>query len=535
MKRLINCSFALASFFILLFQFSFSQTPPNILLIIADDLGVDVSNGYHQGALMPTTPHLDSLRSVGLTFENVWSAPMCTPTRACIMSGKYGIKTGVLRAPGNLDTSHVSVFRQLDQLASQPYTQALVGKWHISRPVNPLHPQKHGIDYFMGVMESGVDDYYNWEKTQEGITHTVSSYVTSTFTDTSLAWIHRQEQPWFLWLAHVAPHGPNHLPPAGMYSLTGTGTNFRRYIAMIESLDFEIGRLLAGLSEAEREQTVVIYVGDNGTPGNFTQDYPDGHGKSTLYQGGIRVPLLVAGKGVSRKGEREKALVQVSDLYATILELGGAEFPGGLFNSLSFAPLLSGSNGPTRPYNYSELADDQSGGWTLRNAQYKLIEFSDGSQEFYDLFTDSLEVNDLLPGGLNAELTAVKSELEAEATQIRSGWSCQDFIQNGDEQGIDCGGSSCGPCETSTLTSLDSPPLWNLYFRADKHTLHIQGPSIPIHQVNIYNLAGELVLSSDPIPKSHTQLAVGALPAQVYVIHLGRGVNRRAIKWMKGN
>lgn len=424
-----------------------SQTHPNILLIIADDLGVDVSNGYHQGMLMPTTPTLDSLRATGITFEQVWSAPQCTPTRAAIMSGKYGIKTGILSPPGNLDTSHVSVLRNLASLTNNAYADAVIGKWHISQPVNLDHPAEHGADYFMGIMDSGVDDYYSWEKSQDGMTITENSYVTSTLTDTSLAWIDRQSQPWMLWLAHVAPHAPQHVPPSHMFSINNTNPNRRKYIAMIEAMDYEIGRLLGSLADSVRDNTIVIYVGDNGTPQNFTQDYPDGHGKSTLYQGGIRVPMIVSGAGVTRQGEREPALIHVADIHATILEIAGAELPGGLYNSLSFHHLLTNSSGTTRDYNYSEYDT----GWTIRDAQYKLIEHDDGSQEFYDLLADSLEFTDLLLGGLTAAQQLRLEDLEIEAEQIRTAWSCRDHIQNGDEAGIDCGGSDCEACMISSI------------------------------------------------------------------------------------
>ena len=203
---------------------------------------------------------------------------------------------------------------------------------------------------------------------------------------------------------------------------------------MIEAFDHELGRLLGSLSPEEHENTLIIYLGDNGTPGSFTQGYPDGHGKGSLYQGGIRVPMIISGAGVSRQGEREPALVHIADIYATVLEVVGEELPGGIYNSLSFDHLLSGEPGPTRDYNYSEITQQaDNNGWTIRGPQYKLIQFTNGTQEFYDLLADSLEFNDLLPGSLTAEQEMIKQNLEAEAEQIRTAWSCRDHIQNGDE------------------------------------------------------------------------------------------------------
>ncbi len=421
---------------------------PNILFIIADDLGVDYSNGYHEPDLLPTTPFLDALAEEGILFENVFSTPKCTPSRSTIMSGKFGIKTGVLGTPGHLSTDHISIFKAIENQTNGAYADAVIGKWHISQPADPLHPMEHGVDHYMGVLSSSVEDYYTWMRTEDGETEIENSYVTTAFTDAAIEWVNEQDQPWFLWLAHVAPHAPFHIPPDSLYTINNVNNNRQKYVASIEAMDHEIGRLLNSLSEEELENTLIIFIGDNGSPNTVLQDYPDGHGKATLYQGGIRVPMIVSGAGVSRSGERESALIHITDIYATLLEMVGAELPGGVYHSLSFKHLLDdSSSGATRDYNYSEFDENGQSGFTIRGEQYKLIEFSeDGSQEFYDLLMDSLETTNLIPIGLDADQLAVKEDLEAEATQIRTTWSCRDYIQNGDEEGIDCGGSHCAPC-----------------------------------------------------------------------------------------
>jgi len=438
--------------------FSQRDSLPNILLVIADDIGVDMLNGYGFGGAKPSTPTIDSLRSVGITFENVWSAPACTPTRAAIMSGKFGVKTGVLKAPGHLDTSNTSLFRALPSV----YESALVGKWHIAQPIDNTHPTQHGVIYYAGEMESGVADYFKWNLVENGIAKQDTNYVTSVFTDKSLAWLKGKPEPWLLWLAHVAPHSPFHTPPANMYSTTPVNNNRQKYMAMIESFDFELNRLIQSIPDSVMENTVIIVLGDNGTPGNFLQDYPTGHGKGTLYEGGIRVPMIIAGKNVNRKGQREKSLIHVADLYSTMLVLAGEELSGGIYNSLSFAHLLNSStkdDSPTRDYNYSEI-ESTVNGWTIRGKQYKLIEFQDGTQEFYDLLIDSLETKNLI-SQLSAGQTTIKEDLELEAKNIRSNWSCRDYIKNGDEVGIDCEGSFCQPCVNSIKE--ENARVWKLF------------------------------------------------------------------------
>lgn len=506
---------------------------PNILLIISDDLGVDVSNGYHQGNMMPNTPTLDSLRRVGITFENVWATPKCTPTRAAMMSGKYGIKTGILRPPGNLDLNHTSIFKELFSQTNGQYADALIGKWHISQPSNPSHPIEHGADYFMGVLGSGVNDYYSWSRTENDNTNIDDTYVTKAFTNAGIEWINAQTKSWFLWMAHVAPHSPFHIPPPEMYTIASTGGNFRKYLAMIESVDFEIDRLLKSIPADVRDNTVIIYIGDNGTPGNLIQDYPAGHGKGSLYQGGIRVPMIVAGAGVSRQGVREPALIHALDIYATVLEIAGAELPGGMYNSLSFNHLLTNETGPTRDYVYSELSDDNVDGWTIRNQQYKLINYADGTQEFFDLIVDSLEFNNLLTESLNSSQQQIKADLQIEAAQIRTGWSCRDHIQNGDEEGIDCGGSSCNPCMTTNLNTAIENLKLTVYPNPGSNILNISSRIDPIDEIKIFTSMGELVFARKNIRSTESIFDIQSLSSQVYFVQVCIKNRVQVVKFVK--
>lgn len=430
----------------------FAQTQPNVLLIIADDLGVDHINGYHDGELMATTPTLDSLRETGITFTNATAAPVCSPSRAALLTAKYGVKTGVITVPGNLDPAEASLFDGLAQQTNGTYASALIGKWHLTSPATVSAPLAFGMDVYDGFLRGAPEDYYAWSRTRNGATEISNEYVTTSLTNAAISWIGDRTGPWLLWLAHAAPHTPYHVPPEGTYTIGATDSNVQKYVAMVEALDYQMGRLFAVMSPEERANTLVIFIGDNGTPGNVMQDYPTGHGKGSLYQGGIRVPLIVSGAGVTRSGVREPALVHITDLHATILEAAGADLPGGLFNSLSFRDLLgdAAATAVTRDYNYVEFGSGMNTAWAIRDQRYKLLEAENGAQEFYDLLLDSFEVNDLLPAGLSAELETVKTGLEAEAAVIRSDWSCRDHIQNGIETGVDCGTDTCGICTTST-------------------------------------------------------------------------------------
>ncbi len=211
-KRVVLCSIFYS---LLSCHFLFSQnterstTTPNILFIIADDLGLDALHSSDYGISLssqPTTPNIDALKADGVSFINTWAAPQCTPTRAAIMSGKYGIKTGVMTPPGNLDTSHESIFEYLNNNLTTNYAKAVIGKWHISHPTNANHPYEHGADYYEGVIEGTIDDYYSWDKVDEnGQTVEINEYVTKHFTDTAINWISNQTDPWFFMVGTYCP------------------------------------------------------------------------------------------------------------------------------------------------------------------------------------------------------------------------------------------------------------------------------------------------------------------------------------------
>ncbi|MGQ1785813.1 sulfatase-like hydrolase/transferase [Saccharicrinis sp. GN24d3] len=396
---------------------------PNILLIIADDMGVDALNGYDIGTILPNTPHIDELRNAGVTFTNAWACPACAPTRASMLTGKYGANSGINTVPGILGTDQKSIFKEINELTDKAYETCVIGKWHNARPKDIDHPYLHGADDFMGVNGAGVDDYFNWTKVENKDTSACTDYTTSYFTDYAAQWIKEQTKPWFMWFAHVAPHTPFHVPPSDLYTSEDVNSNLQKFIAMIEAMDHEIGRLLDSIPQTELDNTVIMFVGDNGTAGNILQGYPSPKGKNTVYQGGIHVPLIVSGNGVSRQNETEDAMINVSDFYATIAQIAEPDaYPTNQVNdSYSFKHLLSNSSEPKRTYNYMELGANQTVStdvYTIRNAQYKIIYDVKGNKEFFDLSADPYETNNLLLSELTTDQLSAKLDLEQQMLAI---------------------------------------------------------------------------------------------------------------------
>ncbi|MGB0896323.1 MAG: sulfatase-like hydrolase/transferase [Flavobacteriaceae bacterium] len=423
---------------------------PNILFVVADDLGIDALDTSDYGFSVnssPITPNIQNLKDTGVSFINAWATPQCTTTRASIMSGKYGIKSGVRNVPDHLDVTQQSIFNYLNANLSTNYAKAVIGKWHISHPTDINHPYDHGVDYYEGVIDGTISDYYDWEKIDEnGQTVQVNEYVTEHFTNSSSNWISNQSDPWVLWLAHIAPHTPFHTPPPGTYSQPDLTGSRSQYLAAIESLDYQIGELLGNMDETTRNNTIVIFIGDNGTPNGVSRFFAGDHGKGTMYEGGLRVPMIISGNAITRQGELETGLVQVNDIYATIIELISNDLEGGIYNSYSLADALHTPNSITRPYIYADYVDNGVEYWAIRNETYKLIENGNGDVEFYNVVNDLEEVYNLKDFLTNEE-AYILNQLRAEAQVIRNGWSCSDQILNGTEVTVD----ACSTCPTDEL------------------------------------------------------------------------------------
>lgn len=402
---------------------SITNTNPNILLIIADDLGKDALSGFSEGSIKPSTPHIDAIRTQGLSFSNFWVYPTCTPTRASIITGKYGYRTQVKGAGDVLSSNETTLQQYLQDHTNNAYSSAIIGKWHLSGSNAAANPETFGIDYYTGLIRGAADDYYRWQLSEDGNSTLETSYITEKFTELSIDWVKQQQQSWFLWLAYTAPHTPFHVPPSTTHN-QGNLPNYTNgiaplpyYMAAIESMDYQIGRFLDNLSTAQRENLVIIFIGDNGSPSQVAQSpYSSTTAKNTLYQGGINTPLFISGQGVTRTGVDDN-LINSTDLFATIAELAGAEVPQ-IHDSKSFKSLLSQPS-TIRTYQYSEKNDGTIDQWAIANKEYKLIVDANGTEELYQLSTDPYEQTNLLNSPLSSSASSAKAALEAELAVIR--------------------------------------------------------------------------------------------------------------------
>ncbi len=408
------------------------SSKPNILLIIADDFGLDSFSlsAYGDKARKASTPQLEKLASSGIVFDNLWATPACTTTRGSIITGKHGVHSGISFVPAVLDSSAMTLQRYLrNQAASADYQNAVIGKWHLggTAPAN-THPNDSGVDYYAGNITGVLPSYTNWTLITQGISSNSTEYHTTKVTNLALEWINKQQNaPWFLWLAYAAPHTPFHLPPTDLHArddLSGTAEDIAArprdyYLASVEAMDTEIGRLLNAMDAKTRENTLIIFIGDNGTPVQAVDSsvFSSNHVKNSLFEGGIRVPMIVAGSGVSRTGATESALINTTDLFATIATLTGAT-QSQINDSYSFVSLLKPNGQAARTVNYSEFESADVQGWVVRDQQYKLHQNLNGSQQLFDISKDINEQTDLLQS--STDYSQVVSRLKAAGESIRS-------------------------------------------------------------------------------------------------------------------
>jgi arylsulfatase A-like enzyme len=400
---------------------------PNILLIIADDLGLDAMPGYAIGSIKPIMPNIQNLMDRGIKFNNFWSYPTCTPTRSSILTGKHGFRVNVTQVGDVLSTSETSLQQYLTE-NNTGYSNAVIGKWHLS--ANPNHPAALGIDYYAGLLQGAASSYNNWNLTENGQTITSTEYITSKISDLAIHWIENQSDPWFLWLAYTAPHTPFHLPPNDLHTQDGLSPDQAEidanplpyYMAMIEAMDTEIGRVLASISPSELENTLIIFIGDNGTPSQVAQEYRSQRVKGTVYQGGINVPMIISGRGVGRINQEEDALINATDIFSTIGEIAGVDVSS-INDSKSFKGLLNDEGSGQRTYAYSEAGQDSGASdYTIRNQSHKYIKFANGNEALYNLRLNPLENPNLLNANqlpLSSSDEAILEEMIQKLKEIR--------------------------------------------------------------------------------------------------------------------
>ena len=408
---------------------------PNIVLIMADDLGWKDLHCYGNEKL--DTPNLDRLAEQGLLFTDAYSAsPVCTPTRAALMTGESPARLNItnhsaghpprFRKPGtDLVTPNWQRYLPLEkvtlaeQLKGAGYATAFAGKWHLSHspknnsskelkiPSEPeLRPEYQGFDINIGGCDfGGPPSYFGPYKNPALSAKVEGEYLPDRLANECVDFIEsNRDRPFFLCWWNYSVHYPFQAPEdliAKYEKRKGPGIENPTYAAMIEGMDRSIGKLLKTLDEnGLSENTLVIFTSDNGP---FAANVkPLRAEKGYLYEGGIRVPMIVRWPGHTRPATRTATPVITMDIHATILEATKLKSdPSNKPDGVSLVSILDGKNKLNRQalyFHYPNYAFHKKNrmGSAIRKGKYKLIKFyDDESVELYDLENDISETNNL--------------------------------------------------------------------------------------------------------------------------------------------
>ncbi len=373
-----------------------AATRPNVILIVADDMGYGDFGCFGDG--MVQTPHLDRLVSEGTCFRQHYSAsPICAPARAALLTGRYPHRTGAITQHEihGLDRMALREVTVADAFRAAGYATSLVGKWHNGTFDARFEPNARGFEEFTGFC-GGWSDYYRYYlRRNDSSSPSDGRYLTDVFTAESVAFIHRnRNRPFFLYLPYSAPHSPFQADEKWIAPYRDRGLNriIATTYAMVERMDAGIGRILETLDRhGLADNTVVAFTSDNG-PAFFNPPYMLEEGESTfnerynaglrgskgwVYEGGIRVPMVVRWPGSLPGGVLLDEMAHFTDWMPTFLSLAGAARPEGpLMDGQDLSPLLAGRPcqvEPRRFWQWNFYWPDVGTNAAVRDGNWKLV------------------------------------------------------------------------------------------------------------------------------------------------------------------
>ena len=390
---------------------------PNIVLILADDMGYGDLGCY--GHPVAKTPNIDQLAKQGVRFTQHYSnGPECSPTRTALLTGRYQQRAGGLECAigtGNVgrydDAIRLAASGELGLSAEQAviptalqkagYACGVFGKWHLGYEPQ-FNPIQHGWDEFFGYLGGNVH-YFNHRELSD--LHVLfrgrkpircEGYMTHLITNDSVAFIKKhKDRPFFLYVSHECPHFPFQGPDDRDKVVTEENWMERdaeTYVAMLEDLDTEVGRLLATLDTLEiADNTVVVFVSDNGGLSEAANMRPLSGAKSTTLEGGIRVPLIIRWPGRIQPGSVSEQVSATFDLTASFLKLAKAETPAKRLDGYDIIGHVAEQRDDfSRTLFWRGRRGDRTW-WAVRDRDLKYVRKTEGGQTdewLYDLSND---------------------------------------------------------------------------------------------------------------------------------------------------
>jgi arylsulfatase A-like enzyme len=402
---------------------------PNIVYIMADDLGPGDIGPFGQQKIR--TPNLDRLAAAGTCFDQFYAgASVCSPTRSVLMTGQHTGHTPIRGNHGKAGVSRVplpaATVTVAEVLKSAGYATALSGKWGLGEPGNEGIPNRQGFDRFLGYLNNDLAEFHHPEKIWRNETEIAlpgnaggkrGQYSSDFLTDEAVTFIaENRARPFFLYLAYIAPHAQLDAPDDAMAEYLGKfpepavarqgGKNahltpFAAYAAMVTRLDRGVGRVLDQLRALGLEQdTIVFFCSDNGAPDRpgIPQFFGSQRGlrgfKGSLWEGGLRAPMIVRWPGRVPAGQRSDFVWGGWDFLPTAAALAGAKPPAGI-DGIDVTPALRGESRARAGYVYWELVQNKFG-QAVREGDLKAVRIEPGAPiEVYDLRADPGEAHNI--------------------------------------------------------------------------------------------------------------------------------------------
>ena len=416
-----------------------STAKPNIILIMTDDQGY--SDVGFNGNPVVGTPNLAKFASEATIFYGFYASPVCSPTRASLMTGRYALRTGVIDTQEGMSILRPSEVTIAEVLKGAGYRTGMFGKWHLGDNA-PARPSDQGFDRYLthvggmiGAPYSPLDanSYFDPVLIEDGVEKRFDGYCVDIFTDEAIDFIRSsKDEPFFVYLAQNTPHHPLTVAEsyAQPYLDAGYSVDTAHFYGMITNIDDNFGKVLDVLEETGTlDNTLIIFLGDNGTSSLHKQDDLWSIGlrgrKTFVYENGIRVPMFIRLPGAASNGSRMNDTASVEDIMPTILDACGLSTPAKM-DGLSLVPLLTGESmdlpGRSLYYQFHRgVKPDRYRNMCVITDRYKLVQpvgrgvepFSPDTMRFelYDLESDPFEENDI--AGKHPEIVArLKSDYD---------------------------------------------------------------------------------------------------------------------------
>lgn len=431
LRRMLVIAFLLASYTVAAISTSAQARQPNVVVILADDQGWgDLSVSGNKNL---DTPRIDSLSREGATIEHFYVCQVCAPTRAEFLTGRYYPRTGVSgvsRGDERLNPDETTI---ADLFKAAGYTTAAFGKWH-NGTQPPYHPNDRGFDEYYGFTSGHWGHYFSPPLDHNGTTVRGNGFVVDDFTDHAIEFIRsNQERPFFCYLPLNTPHSPMMVPDSFYEKFDGVDPPMRHRdpdredlamtraaLAMVENIDWNVGRLLETLDAAGlRDETIVVYFSDNG-PNSFRWNGGMKGRKGSIDEGGVRSPLFIRWPGHIPAGLRLKPIAGAIDLLPTLTELAGVPRETAKpIDGLSLRALLLGESTAWQPRHLFSINRDQV---SVRTERFRL----DALGKLFDISADAGQEHDLAD-----QHPRLVGELRSLASSHREEMA-RDFVGNAD-------------------------------------------------------------------------------------------------------